>query len=99
VLTSGCVCCTLRSDLQQTLNDLLMQRDRGQKPAFSRMVETTGLADPAPIVQLLLNNPLVSHFVRRDTVVTTVDAVNGSRQIDEHAEAVKLKLPWPTACC
>ena len=52
-------------------------------------METTGLADPAPIVQLLLNNPLVSHFVRLDTVVTTVDAVNGIRQIDEHAEAVK----------
>ena len=52
-------------------------------------METTGLADPAPIVQLLLNNPLVSHFVRLDTVVTTVDAVNGLRQIGEHAEAVK----------
>jgi G3E family GTPase len=90
VLTSGCVCCTLRSDLEQTLNDLLIRRDRGQIPAFSRiLVETTGPADPAPIVQLLLNNPLVSHFVRLDTVVTTVDAVNGSRQIDEHAEGVK----------
>jgi G3E family GTPase len=59
-------------------------------PGFSRvLVETTGLADPAPIVQLLLNNPLVSHYVRLDAVVTTVDAVNGSQQIGEHAEAVK----------
>jgi G3E family GTPase len=90
VLPSGCVCCTLRSDLQQTLTDLLIRRDRGEIPPFSRiLVETTGLADPAPIVQLLLNNPMVSHFVRLDTVVTTVDAVNGIRQIDEHAEAVK----------
>jgi len=90
VLSSGCVCCTLRSDLQQTLRDLLVRRDRGEVPAFSRiLVETTGLADPAPIVQLLLNNPLVSHFVRLDTVVTTVDAVNGARQLAEHAEAVK----------
>jgi len=90
VLPSGCVCCTLRSDLQQTINDLLIRRDRAEIPPFSRiLVETTGLADPAPIVQLLLNNPLVSHFVRLDTVVTTVDAVNGVRQIDEHAEAVK----------
>jgi G3E family GTPase len=90
VLASGCVCCTLRSDLEQTLRGLLSRRDRGEVPAFSRiLVETTGLADPAPIVQLLLNNPLVSHFVRLDTVVTTVDAVNGLRQIDEHAEAVK----------
>jgi G3E family GTPase len=90
VLASGCVCCTLRSDLEQTLRDLLIKRDRGEVPAFSRiLVETTGLADPAPIVQLLLNNPLVSHFVRLDAVVTTVDAVNGLRQIGEHAEAVK----------
>jgi G3E family GTPase len=90
VLASGCVCCTLRSDLEQTLRSLLARRDRGEVPAFSRiLMETTGLADPAPIVQLLLNNPLVSHFVRLDTVVTTVDAVNGLRHIDEHAEAVK----------
>jgi G3E family GTPase len=90
VLASGCICCTLRSDLEQTLRDLLARRDRGEVPEFSRiLVETTGLADPAPIIQLLLNNPLVSHFVRLDAVVTTVDAVNGLRQIDAHAEAVK----------
>ena len=90
VLASGCVCCTLRSDLEQTLRSLLARRDRGEVPAFSRiLVETTGLADPAPIVQLLLNNPLVSHFVRLDTIVTTVDAVNGLRHIDEHSEAIK----------
>jgi G3E family GTPase len=58
VLASGCVCCTLRSDLEQTLRDLLVKRDRSEVPAFSRiLVETTGLADPAPIIQLLLNNP------------------------------------------
>jgi G3E family GTPase len=90
VLSSGCVCCTLRSDLEQTLRDLLSRRDRGEIPAFSRiLVETTGLADPAPIIQLMLNNPLVSHFVRLDTVVTTVDAVNGLRHIGEHTEAIK----------
>jgi G3E family GTPase len=90
VLASGCVCCTLRNDLEQTLRDLLSRRDRGEIPAFSRiLVETTGLADPAPIVQLMLNNPLVSHFVRLDTVVTTVDAVNGLRHLGEHTEAIK----------
>jgi G3E family GTPase len=90
VLASGCVCCTMRSDLEETLRRLLAQRDRGEIPAFQRvLVETTGLADPAPIVQLLLNNPLVSHFVRLDTVVATVDAVHGERQLDAHAEAVK----------
>ncbi len=90
VLASGCVCCTLRSDLEQTLRDLLSRRDRGEIPAFARiLVETTGLADPAPIIQLMLNNPLVSHFVRLDTVVTTVDAVNGLRHLGEHTEAIK----------
>jgi G3E family GTPase len=90
VLASGCVCCTMRSDLEDTLRSLLARRDRGEVPPFGRvLVETTGLADPAPIVQLLLNNPLLSHFVRLDAVVTTVDAVNAERQLDAHAEAVK----------
>ena len=79
VLASGCICCTIRSDLEETLRDLLVQRDRGEIPPFRRvLVETTGLADPAPIVQLLLNNPLARHFLRLDTVVTTVDAVHGA---------------------
>ncbi len=90
VMASGCVCCTVRSDLEETLRTLLVRRDRGEVPAFSRvLVETTGLADPAPIVQLFLNNPLLSHFLRLDAIVTTVDAVNGARQLDEHEEAVK----------
>ena len=90
VLASGCICCTIRSDLEQTLRDLLVKRDRGEIPPFRRiLVETTGLADPAPIVQLLLNNPLVSHFLRLDTIVTTVDAVNAPQQLDRQYEAVK----------
>ena len=90
VLASGCVCCTMRSDLEETLRGLLARRDRGEIPPFRRvLVETTGLADPAPIVQLLLNNPLLCHFVRLDTVVTTVDAVHAEGQLDTHGEAVK----------
>src|SRR5215472_17047960 len=90
VLASGCVCCTLRSDLEETLRNLLIKRERGEVPAFSRvLMETTGLADPAPIVQLLLNNPLVSHYLRLDTVVTTIDAVNAAHQLDRQYEAVK----------
>jgi G3E family GTPase len=90
VLASGCICCTIRSDLEETLRALLARRDRGEVPPFRRiLVETTGLADPAPIVQLLLNNPLVSHFLRLDTVVTTVDAVNAAHQLDRQYEAVK----------
>lgn len=90
VLASGCVCCTMRSDLEETLRGLLAKRDRGEVPPFQRvLVETTGLADPAPIIQLLLNNPLLSHFIRLDTLVTTVDAFHGERQLDTHVEAVK----------
>ena len=90
VLASGCICCTVRSDLEETLRVLLVRRDRGEVPPFRRiLVETTGLADPAPIVQLLLNNPLVSHFLRLDTIVTTVDAVNAVHQLDRQYEAVK----------
>ncbi|KRQ94081.1 ATP-binding protein [Bradyrhizobium jicamae] len=90
VLASGCICCTIRSDLEETLRALLVKRDRGEVPPFRRiLVETTGLADPAPIVQLLLNNPLVSHFLRLDTVLTTVDAANAVHQLDHQYEAVK----------
>jgi G3E family GTPase len=90
VLASGCICCTIRSDLEETLRTLLVRRDRGEVPPFRRiLVETTGLADPAPIVQLLLNNPLVSHFLRLDTVVTTVDSVNATHQLDRQYEASK----------
>jgi G3E family GTPase len=90
VLASGCICCTIRSDLEETLRTLLVKRDRGEVPPFRRiLVESTGLADPAPIVQLLLNNPLVSHFLRLDTVVTTVDAANAVHQLDHQYEAVK----------
>ena len=90
VLASGCICCTIRSDLEETLRTLLVKRDRGEVSPFRHiLVETTGLADPAPIVQLLLNNPLVSHFLRLDTVVTTVDAANAVHQLDHQYEAVK----------
>jgi G3E family GTPase len=90
VLASGCVCCTLRSDLETTIRGLLVRRDKGEIPPFRRvLLETTGLADPAPIMQMLLNNPLLSHFVRLDAVITTLDIVNAPRQLDEHQEAVK----------
>src|SRR5687767_4003060 len=74
VLASGCVCCAVRGDLQDTLRNLLIERDRGGVPRFARiLIETSGLADPAPVVQLFLNNPLLGHYLRLDAVVTTVD--------------------------
>lgn len=90
VMASGCICCTIRSDLETTLRDLLARARDGVIPGFRRVVvETTGLADPAPIVQMLLNNPLISGFFRLDAVITTVDAINGAAQLDAQPEAVK----------
>jgi G3E family GTPase len=88
VLKSGCVCCTLRSDLETAVRGLLAKRDKGEIPAFKRIVvETTGLADPAPIAQLPLANPLLSHHCTLEGIVTTVDALHATRQLAEHAEA------------
>jgi G3E family GTPase len=90
VLASGCLCCAVRGDLQDTLRRLLIQRDRGEVPAFARvMIETSGLADPAPVVQLFLNSPLLGHYLRLDAVVATIDAVNGPKALAEHWEAQK----------
>ena len=90
LLASGCLCCAVRGDLQDALRRLLVQRDRGEVPAFSRvLIETSGLADPAPVVQLLLNNPLLGRDLRLDTVVATIDGTSGPGQFEQYAEAVK----------
>jgi G3E family GTPase len=90
LLQSGCVCCTIQGDLDRTLRDIARRRAAAETPPFDRvLLETTGLADPAPILQLLLNHPMISHDYRLDGVIATVDAVNGARQLDEQAEAVK----------
>ncbi len=90
VMESGCVCCTIRSDLGNTLRSLYLRRARGEVPAFKRVViETTGLADPAPIVQLLIEDPLVEAYYRLDGIIATVDAVNGKWQLFTEPHAVK----------
>jgi G3E family GTPase len=88
VLDSGCVCCSLRSDLADELRDLLSRRARGEIPPFSRViVETTGLTDPAPVVYTLLSEPVVRHHYRLESVVTTVDGVNGMREPESVKQA------------
>jgi G3E family GTPase len=80
LLKSGCLCCTLRGDLADELRDLLSRRERGEIPGFKRVVvETTGLADPTPIVYTLLSEPVVRHHFRLEQVIATVDAVHGLR--------------------
>jgi G3E family GTPase len=88
VLDGGCVCCSLRGDLADELRDLLSRRTRGEIPPFSRViVETTGLADPAPVVYTLLSEPVVRHHYRLESVVATVDGVNGMREPESVKQA------------
>jgi G3E family GTPase len=90
VLASGCVCCTLRGDLADELVDLLGRRDRGELPPFERVVvETTGLADPAPIVATLAHDQVVRHHFELDRVITTVDGLCGSAALDREAESLR----------
>ncbi|MFC7398329.1 CobW family GTP-binding protein [Chelatococcus sp. GCM10030263] len=88
VLQSGCICCTIRGDLVDTLLDLHERARRGELPAFSRViVETTGLAEPGPIVQTLVSDGALTPLYRLNAVVATVDAVNGAMQLTRYAEA------------
>jgi G3E family GTPase len=90
LLQGGCVCCSLRGDLADELRDLLDRRARGEIPRFRRaVVETTGLADPAPILATLLSDPMLRHQYRAEAIVTTVDAVNGLRQLERQPVSLK----------
>ena len=90
LLSGGCVCCTISGSLSPTLKNLWMARQKGDIPAFERVIiETTGIADPAPVLDNLLHDNWVRARFRLDGVVTTVDALFGMGQLDEHAEAVK----------
>jgi len=90
VLSSGCICCTVRGDLVDTLRGLFTQRRKGEIPAFDRIViETTGLADPVPILQTVVIDEVLAPQLRLDSVITLVDAVNGTAQLAQYAEAVK----------
>ena len=90
LLSAGCLCCTVRGDLIATLEDLLRRRDNGRIVPFRRViVETTGLADPAPILHAVLYHPYLSMRYALEGVVTLVDAVNGSATLDAHREAVR----------
>jgi len=87
-LPGGCLCCAVREDLARTLRNLLERRDAGEIRRFRRIViETTGLADPAPILYTLGADPMLDHRVRLAAVVTLVDAVHGAETLDRFAEA------------
>lgn len=90
VMDSGCLCCTIRGDLIDTLRNLFRRRVTGEVPEFARLViETTGLADPAPILHTLMTDPLLAARYRLDGVITTVDGVHGLSQMDAQFEPIK----------
>lgn len=90
LLSGGCVCCTISGSLSPTLKNLWMARQKGDIPAFERVIiETTGVADPVPVLDNLLHDNWVRARFRLDGVVTTVDAQFGEDQLDAHFEAVK----------
>ena len=89
-LKTGCLCCKVRDDLIGTLDDLLARRDRREVLAFTRvMIETSGLADPAPILQTLMTDTAVAGRLVLGGVVTTIDAVTGGGTLDARAISIK----------
>ena len=88
LLANGCLCCSVRTDLQETLRELFGERRAGQIPDFDRVIiETTGLADPAPVIQTLSSDGMLGAHYRLDGVVTLVDAVNALDQLEQAPEA------------
>lgn len=89
-MSSGCLCCTIRGDLVKTLRDITWRFSRGGQRQFRRvLIETTGLADPAPIIHTLMTHPQIAPKYRLDGIVTTVDMATGMHTLDRHPEAVK----------
>jgi G3E family GTPase len=90
LLDSGCLCCAVRGDLVDTMSRMMWQVDHNELPVFDRLViETSGLADPAPVLQTIMTDPLLTRRYRLNAMVTVVDAVNGMAQIDTQDEALK----------
>jgi G3E family GTPase len=90
LLASGCLCCAVRGDLVNSLENLLRARDNGRCKPFNRVViETTGIADPASVIHIIMTQPYLTLRYRLDGVITLVDAVNGMKTLDAHEEALK----------
>jgi G3E family GTPase len=89
-LSDGCLCCTVRGELVDTLADLIDRLETGRIKRLKRVViETTGLADPAPVLHAIMGHPVLLHAYRLDGVITAIDQVNGMATLDAHEEAVK----------
>jgi len=90
LLANGCLCCNVSGDLDEAVMRLFSRRDAGNLPRFKRlMIEPSGLADPSPIAQALLRNPVMSRAFRLEAIVTTVDGLFGEEQLKRHPETRK----------
>jgi G3E family GTPase len=89
-LANGCLCCTVRGELVDSLASLMDSIQTGRlKPIRRVVIETTGLADPAPVMQSVMGNPIIAQNFELDGVITVVDAINGLSTLERHQEAVK----------
>ncbi|MBB3411899.1 G3E family GTPase [Rhizobium sp. BK316] len=89
-LSDGCLCCTVRGELVDTLANLMDAVQTGRvKPVRRVVIETTGLADPAPVMLAIMGNPIIAQNFELDGVVTVIDAVNGLQTLDNYEEARK----------
>lgn len=89
-MSSGCLCCTIRGDLVKTLRDIAWRFSRNGQRQFRRvLIETTGLADPAPIIHTLMTHPQIASKYKLDGIVATIDLAAGMQTLDRHKEAVK----------
>ena len=90
MLSNGCICCRAMGDLEETVTTIYARRTTGDLPAFKRLIiETTGLADPGPVLEGFLSNPILSRCFRVAAVVTVVDVLNAGKQLDDYFEAVR----------
>jgi G3E family GTPase len=90
LMQSGCICCTIRDDLAGAIRSLYERQQAGMLPPFRRLIiETTGLADPTPILATVMHDTVIRHHFRVGNVITTVDAVNGETHLDRQPESVK----------
>ncbi|MCP2041488.1 G3E family GTPase [Neisseria sp. HSC-16F19] len=90
VIKNGCICCTVHESLRDTLKGLLNARDKGEIPAFDRLlIETSGASDPLPVMMTLRSDPMFQHHFRMENIITTVDALNGLQQLADRATAVR----------
>ncbi len=90
VMANGCLCCNVGGDIEDAVMRIFSRRQSGDLPSFARLiVEPSGLADPAPIAQAILRQPVLSRAMRLEAIVTVVDGVFGLRQLEAHPEALK----------